>query len=136
MTKELFFLYNHIVFRVVKYSLCEEVWSKLWPLSKNTKQEVGITLDSVKVVCLYEKGRSEVISSYNDYTYSNGWGLLDTPDLMNMPYSVELNLCFIIHESALLASARYHLARYSQAAAAIAATTPRLPPQINKIVKG
>ena len=72
MTKELFFLYNHIVFRVVKYSLCEEVWSKLWPLSKNTKQEVGITLDSVKVVCLYEKGRSEVISSYNDYTYSNG----------------------------------------------------------------
>ena len=77
MTKELFFLYNHIVFRVVKHSLCEDTievmtWAKLWPLSKNTKQDVGITLDSVKVVCLCEKGRSEVISSYNDYTYSSG----------------------------------------------------------------
>ena len=72
MTKELFLLYNHIVFRVVKHSLCEEVWAKLWPLSKNTKQDVGITLDSVKVVCLCKKGRSEVISSYNDYTYSSG----------------------------------------------------------------
>ena len=135
MTKELFFLYNHIVFRVVKHSLCEKVWAKLWPLSKNTKQDVGITLDSVKVVCLCEKGRSEAISSYNDYTYSSGWGLLETPDLMNMPYSVELKICFIITESALLASARYYLGRYSQAAAAIAATTPRLPSQINKIVK-
>ena len=61
MTKELFFLYNHIVFRVVKHSLCEEVWAKLWPLSKNTKQDVGKTLDSVKVVCLCEKDRSEII---------------------------------------------------------------------------
>ena len=57
---------------VVNHSLCDEVWAKVWPLSKNTKQDVGQTLDSVEVVCLCEKGRSEVISSYNDCTYSSG----------------------------------------------------------------
>ena len=70
-TKELFFLYNHIVFRVVIHALCEEVWEKVWPIAKNDKQDVGKTLDSVDVVCLCEKGRTEVISSYN-YTYSSG----------------------------------------------------------------
>ena len=67
-----FFLYNHIVFRVVKHCLCEEVWANIWPLSKHDKQDVGKSLDSVEVVCLCEKGRSEVISCYNDYTYSSG----------------------------------------------------------------
>ena len=70
-TKELFFPYNHTVFRVVKHSLCEEVWAKVWPIAKNDKQDVGKTLDSVEVVCWCKKGRSEIISSYN-YTYSSG----------------------------------------------------------------
>ena len=71
-TKKLLSLYNHIVLRVIKHSLYKEVWAKLWPLSKNTKQDVRKTLDSVEVVCFCEKGRSEVISSYNNYTYSSG----------------------------------------------------------------
>ena len=121
-TTELFFLYNPIVFMVVKHSVCEEVWAKVWPIAMNDKQDVGKTLYHVEVVCLCEKNMSEVISSYN-YTYSSGWELLETPNLMNMPYSVESTYAFcFIHESALLESARYYLARYSQATASIAAT--------------
>ena len=83
---------------VVKHSLWEEVWAKVWPIGKNNKQDVAKTLDSVEVVCLCEKARSEVISSYN-YTNSSEWGLLETQNLLNMPYSVESTyaVCFI-HE--------------------------------------
>ena len=55
------------MFRVVQHSLCESLWANVWPVSKNDKQYVGKTLDYVEVVCLCEKGRSEVITSYNDY---------------------------------------------------------------------
>ena len=49
--------------------------------------------------------------------------------------ALHMLLLFFILESALLASATYHLARYNQAAPVIAATSPRLLTQINKIVK-
>ena len=136
-TTRTIFVSNHIVFKVVKHSLCGEVSARVWSLSKNDKQDVGKTLDSVKVVCLCEKGRCKVISSYSSYTHSSGWVLLDTPNLMNMPYSVKLNICFFsfLYQSASFVAVRYYLARYSQAAAKVAATTPRVLPQMNTIVK-
>ena len=98
---DIFVLSHHFVIKIVIHLfLWGKVWAELWTFARSDKQDVGRKQGSVEI-CV------EASYSFSDKTYSIVWVLSSSPDLMRMPYSVELAIgFFFIHKSASLATAR------------------------------
>ena len=85
---DIFVLSHHFVTKIVIHLfLWGKVWAELWTFARNDKQNVGRKQGSVEVGV-------EVSYSYSNKTYSSVWVLSSSPDLMRMPYSVELTIGF------------------------------------------
>ena len=106
---DIFVLSHQFVIKIVIHLfLWGKVWAELWAFARNDKQNVGRKQGSVEIGV-------EVSNSYSNKTYSSVWVLSSSPDLMRMPYSVELTIgFFFIHDSASLATARYWWTRYNE----------------------
>ena len=105
----IFVLNHHFVIKIVIHLvLWGKVWAELWTFARNDKQNVGRKQSSVEIGV-------EVSYSYRYKTYSSVWVLSSSPDLMRMPYSIELTIgFFFIHDSASLATARCWWTRYNE----------------------